>query len=186
MANGEENESKHRVVDEAALLAALTRHGFAIAGEGLHRDEYYDSPESILKGGDLVCRLRTTPDGVDAAFKGPRSFHADGSHRRIEVEVPVAGADEARAALERQGLRRTWLLEKRRRVFRHPARQIEIALDELPGLGLFVELEGPPGEISEMRKSLGDAVSAAEPRNYHELATAADPDATRLTFPVPG
>jgi adenylate cyclase class 2 len=186
MAGGEENESKHRVVDAAALVAALADLRFQATGEGLHRDEYYDSPESILRSGDVVCRLRISPEAVIAAFKGPRTFNADGSHRRIEVEVPVATAGEARAALERQGLQRIWLLEKRRRVYRHPARPIEVALDELPGLGLFVELEGPPGEIEELRRSLGDAVGAAEPRNYHELAIAENPDATGLTFTGPG
>jgi adenylate cyclase class 2 len=185
MASGEENESKHRVVDEAALVAALAALGFALTSHGLHRDEYYDGPESTLTRGDIVCRLRITPSAVVAAFKGPRSFHADRSYRRIEVEVPVATADEARAALKRQGLHRIWLLEKRRRVYRHPARPIEIALDELPGLGLFVELEGPAAEISTVREGIGDAVGAAEPRNYHELAIAENPDATRLTFTGP-
>lgn len=185
MASGEENESKHRVVDEAALLAALAGQSFTEVSNSVHRDEYYDSPAGTLAGGDIVCRLRITPAGVDAAFKGPRSFQADGSHRRIEVEVPVAGADEARAAWERQGLRRTWVLDKRRRVFRHPTRQLEIAVDELPGLGLFVELEGPAGEISEMRTNLGDALSAAERRNYYELAIAENPGATTLEFTGP-
>lgn len=179
MAGGEENESKHRVGDEAGLVAALAALGFTLTGTALQRDEYYDSPDRTLRTGDLVCRLRIGPDGVEAGFKGPRRFHEDGSHRRIEVEVPVATAADARAALARQGLVLTWLLEKRRRVFRHPARPVEVCLDELPGLGLFVELEGPPGEITDVRDRLGPAIGAAEPRNYRELA---DPAVTRLTF----
>lgn len=179
MSGGVENESKHRVVDEPGLLAALAALGFTPAGAGLQRDEYYDSPARTLHDGDLVCRLRVTPAGVEAAFKGPRWFQADGSHRRIEVELPIATADEARAALARQGLVLTWLLEKRRRTFRHPVRPVEVSLDELPGLGLFVELEGPPAEISAIRDGLGPAVGNAETRNYRELA---DPNSTGLTF----
>jgi adenylate cyclase class 2 len=179
MAGGEENESKHRVGDEAGLVAALAALGFTLTGTSLQRDEYYDSPDRTLGTGDLVCRLRITPAGVEAGFKGPRRFRDDGSHRRIEVEVPVATADDARAALARQGLVLTWLLEKRRRVFHHPARPVEVCLDELPGLGLFVELEGPPAEITDVRERLGPAIGAAEPRNYRELA---DPTVTELTF----
>jgi adenylate cyclase, class 2 len=179
MAGGEENESKHRVGDEAGLVAALAALGFTLTGTSLQRDEYYDSPDRTLGTGDLVCRLRITSAGVEAGFKGPRRFRDDGSHRRIEVEVPVATADDARAALARQGLVLTWLLEKRRRVFRHPARPVEVFLDELPGLGLFVELEGPPAEITDVRHRLGPAIGAAERRNYRELA---DPTVTKLTF----
>lgn len=182
MVGGEENESKHRVADEAALLAALAVLGFAQASNGLHLDEYYDSPSQTLRTADLVCRLRIGPDGVDAGFKGPRHFHADGSHHRVEVELPVATAEEARAALARQGLERTWALEKRRRVFRHPGRPVDVCLDELPSLGLFVELEGPTAEIAAVRDRLGGTIGAAEARNYHELATAADPGAISLRF----
>jgi predicted adenylyl cyclase CyaB len=181
-AGAEENESKHRLVDEAALIAALAAAGFAPAGSGQHTDEYYDSPDHSLRAGDLVCRLRVHADRVEAAFKGPRRRHGDGSHGRVEIELPVAAVDEVRAALARQGLVLTWVLEKRRRVFRHPARAVDVCLDELPGLGAFVEVEGPRVEITEVRRLLGGAIGAAEPRNYHELATAVRPGTDRLTF----
>lgn len=178
-----ENESKHRVPDEAVLDGALAALGFVVdPGVDRQVDEYYDSPDGSLRRADVVCRIRLHDRCAEAGFKGPRRWHDDGSHTRIEVELPVAGVDEVRAALARQGLGRVWRLEKRRRVFRRPSCELIVCVDELPGLGVFVELEGPPAEITAVRGALGAAIGAAEPRNYHEIATAERPDLDGLLF----
>jgi adenylate cyclase class 2 len=178
-----ENESKHRVCDEAALLRALAALGFtADPGVDSQLDEYYDSAEGSLRDSDFVCRVRVHSGRVEAGFKGPRTWHADDSYTRVEVELPVTGVDEVRAALSRQGLVHVWRLEKRRRRFRRKPGTLVVCLDELPGLGLFVELEGAATEIAEVRRRLGDAIGAAEPRNYREIATAERPGTDRLLF----
>jgi len=183
MTGGLENESKHRVPDEAALRRALAALGFVPDPEVDRQvDEYYDSPDGSLRRADLVCRIRVHAGRAEAGFKGPRRWREDGSHTRIEVELPVAGVDEARAALALQGLVRVWRLEKRRRVYRRPDPRLVVCLDELPGLGLFVELEGTVAEITAVRGTLGAAIGAAEPRNYHEIATAEHPDLDGLLF----
>jgi adenylate cyclase class 2 len=180
---GLENESKHRVPDEAVLRRALAALGFG-PDPGVDRqvDEYYDSPDGSLRRADVVCRVRVHDGRAEAGFKGPRRWHDDGSHVRVEVELPVADVDEVRAALARQGLVLVWRLEKRRRVFRRPPGDLVVCLDELPGLGLFVELEGPVAALAEVREALGAAIGAAEPRNYHEIATADHPDLNGLLF----
>ena len=183
MTGGLENESKHRVPDEAALLQALTALGFVADPQADHQvDEYYDDPGGSLGTGDVVCRIRVHDGRAEAGFKGPRRWHDDGSHTRIEVELPVPDIDEVRAALVRQGLVAVWRLEKRRRRFRRAPDTLVVCLDELPGLGLFVELEGPVPQIAAAREALGGAIGAAEPRNYHEIATADRPDLDSLVF----
>jgi adenylate cyclase class 2 len=179
---GLEHESKHRVPDEAALLRALAGLGF-VAEPDVDRqlDEYYDSPDRTLRAGDLVCRIRLG-GGVMAGFKGPRRWHPDGSHVRVEVELPVADVDEVRAALARQGLVAVWRLEKRRRIFRRSGEDPVVCVDELPHLGLFVELEGRAAATAELRDALGATIGPAEPRNYHEIATAGRPDLDHLLF----
>jgi predicted adenylyl cyclase CyaB len=183
MTGGLENESKHRVRDGAALRRALAALGF-VADAQVDRqvDEYYDSPGGGLRAGDVVCRIRVHHGRAEVGFKGPRRWRPDGSHLRVEVEVPVAGVTEVRAALARQGLVPVWRLEKRRRVFRRPDPRLVVCLDELPRLGLFVELEGIPAALAEVRGALGAVIGAAEPRNYHEIATAEHPGLTALLF----
>jgi adenylate cyclase, class 2 len=183
MTAGLENESKHRVPDEAALLRALTVLGFVPDADVDHQiDEYYDSAEGSLRDGDLVCRVRVHGGRAEAGFKGPRTWQADDSYTRVEVELPVADVDAVRAALARQGLVPVWRLEKRRRRFRRRPGSLVVCLDELPCLGLFVELEGSAAEIGEARDGLGTAIGVAEPRNYREIATAEYPGTDRLLF----
>ncbi|MGC9665690.1 class IV adenylate cyclase [Planosporangium sp. 12N6] len=170
MAGAVETESKHRVRDGAAVRAALDRLGFHGEAVALQADEYYDTPTGLLRAADLVVRLRLVGGQVTAGFKGPRTYLPDGSHARLEVELPAAAADEVRAELAGQGLVCVWHLQKRRREYRHPAMSIVVCMDELPALGHFLELEGEPDDIVRVRGSLGDHIGPAEPLNYRDLA----------------
>lgn len=178
-----ENESKHRVVDRSGLVVALAALGFAAGEPDPQVDEYYDGAERPLAAGDLVCRLRVRDTRVMVAFKGPRQRHEDGSHWRVEIEFPVPDLAEARASLTGQGLTCVWRLEKRRRRYRRDGGGAEVCLDELPRLGLFVELEGAPAEVTDLRGRLAGLIDGAEPRNYQEIALAAGAPPTGLVFP---
>jgi predicted adenylyl cyclase CyaB len=165
-----ETESKHRVWDSAAVRAVLNRLGFRPDAVSLQVDEYYDTPAGLLRAADLVVRLRLVEGRVTAGFKGPRTFLPDGSHARLEVELPAAAADDVRAELVRQGLVCVWQLQKRRREYRRPGLSIVVCLDELPRLGHFVELEGSSDEIAAVRRSLGVHIGPPERLNYGDLA----------------
>jgi predicted adenylyl cyclase CyaB len=165
-----ETESKHRVRNGAAVRAVLDRLGFRADGVSLQADEYYDTPAGLLRAADLVLRLRVVDGDVTAGFKGPRTFLADGSHARLEVELPAAEADEVRARLTRQGLICVWRLQKRRREYRRPGQSMVVCLDELPRLGHFVELEGDRDDIAHVRRSLGASIGPPERLNYGDLA----------------
>jgi adenylate cyclase, class 2 len=189
VAGGVETESKHRIRDRAAVVAALQRLGFAAAGESLQDDRYYDTAAGLLHTGDLVVRLRVAGERATACFKGPRTYLPDGSYSRLEVELPTAAADEVQASLSDQGLRCVWRMQKRRRYYRHPGLSMVVCLDELPALGEFVELEGDPDAIATVREALGGAVGAPERLNYRELAARwlTDRDDTpTLVFPPGG
>jgi predicted adenylyl cyclase CyaB len=166
----EEIESKHRVLDVAALRGGLTALGFAAGPVLTHVDEYFDTADRQLEQADFVARLRSVERRVVAGFKGPRSHHPDGTYRRIEVEFPAATAEEVRRALAEQALRCVWRLEKRRREYTAAASEgLIVALDELPELGAYVEFEGPPAQISAVRARVAGYVGPAERRNYFEL-----------------
>lgn len=169
-AGGLETESKHRIRDGAAVRAVLHRLGFRAEAVALQADEYYDTPTGLLGAAGLVVRLRLVDGLVTAGFKGPRRFLPDGTHARVEVELPAAGADDVRAALARQGLVCVWRLQKRRREYHRPGLSIVVCLDELPSLGHFVELEGEGDDIAEVRRSLGATIGPPEPLSYRDLA----------------
>ncbi len=183
----DEVESKHPVPDPAALVRRLEALGFRGAPEQEQLDEYYDTPDGQLRRQDLVARLRTVAGSGTAGFKGPRTYAADGTYRRVEVEFPAGGG--TREALARQGLVAVWRLAKRRREYRrdHDRGGLVVAVDELPELGTFAEFEGDPALIMRAREQVAGLIGPPERRNYAELA--ADwlrghgrPDARELTF----
>jgi predicted adenylyl cyclase CyaB len=167
---GVETESKHRVADPAAVTATLVQLGFRAGPITLESDEYYDTAAGLLRAGDLVVRLRLVHERVTACFKGPRTYLPDGSYSRLEVELPSAGVSEVRAALSAQGLICVWRLQKRRCQYRHPDRPVVVCADEVPALGHFVELEGEPADIAEIRRALSWHIGPPERLNYRELA----------------
>lgn len=163
-----ETESKHPVQDLDGIFRRLAALGCAVAEPVTHLDEYYDTTDGLLSSEDFVARLRMTAGALVIGFKGPRAFHADGTYSRIEIELPGGELAEVRAALSRQGLVRTWQLEKRRQEFR-PEPGLVVAVDELPVVGFFVELEGEPGQIAAVACQLGSTLGPPDPRNYREL-----------------
>lgn len=170
MAGGVETESKHRVADPAAVAATLVQLGFRAGPIALESDEYYDTAGGLLRAGDMVVRLRLVHEQVTACFKGPRTYLPDGSYSRVEVELPAAGIGDVRAAFSAQGLVCVWRLQKRRCEYRHPDRPVVVCADEVPALGHFVELEGEPADIAEIRRALGWQIGPPERLNYRELA----------------
>jgi predicted adenylyl cyclase CyaB len=179
-----ETESKHRIRSRPAVVDVLARLGFRPGAEAVEADEYYDTPAGTLRSSDMVVRLRLVGDAVTACFKGPRTYLPDGSYTRLEVELPAGGLEETRRALAARALVCVWRLQKRRREYRHDGRPVVVCLDELPSLGEFIELEGEPGDIEQVRRALGAHIGPAERLNYRELATRFGLKVDALAFPA--
>jgi len=124
--------------------------------ERLHTDAYFDDAQSSLRKADSALRLRHQligrRDQIVITFKGPRREGRFKQRQEIQFEV-----DDARLAemfLEAIGYKKTLVYQKKRLVWHYG--DCEVALDELPLLGKFVEIEGP-GEkkIAAVQKKLG-------------------------------
>ena len=124
--------------------------------ERLHTDAYFDDAKSSLRKSDSALRLRHQligrRDQIVITFKGPRREGRFKQRQEIQFEV-----DDARLAemfLEAIGYKKTIVYQKKRRAWHYG--DCEVALDELPFLGKFVEIEGP-GEkkIAAVQKKLG-------------------------------
>lgn len=149
-----ELECKLRIPDRRVLAQALR----ALGAEG-HADQYernwtFDTEDqAIFRMGGLV-RIRTLngePAGI-LTLKRPveqASFKA-----REEIETVVGDVEATRTILEVLGYHVDWYYEKRRQHWEYGACQI--ALDELPRLGCFIEIEGPDETtIRELLQTLG-------------------------------
>lgn len=138
-----------------------------------HRDAYYAHPARDFAATDEALRLSRRGDRVELTYKGPR-LDARTKARR-EVTLGLADAAAAEALLDGLGFRLVAEVRKTRTLFE--AAGFEVALDDVPGLGAFVELErvlpeGASREAAEREAfALLDAwgLRETERRSYLEM-----------------
>lgn len=130
-----ELEVKARVPRER--LDALRRElGPPLAVEE-HADAFYAHPARDLAATDEALRLSRRAERVELTYKGPKLDERTKARR--EVTLAVHDARAAEDLLEALGFARVAEVRKTRRL--HERAGFEVALDEVPGLGWFVEVE---------------------------------------------
>lgn len=180
-----EVELKFRLADAAAVERRLEDRGARFGPPFEQVDRYFAHPARDFAATDEALRLRRVGDDVAITWKGPRIDAA--TKTRQEIELPLAaargpdgGTTLARWTdlLERLGFRPVREVAKRRRIARVPVDgpAIEACLDNVAGLGSFLELElaAPAAGIDAARTCI-EAVARdlgcgpPERRSYLEL-----------------
>lgn len=178
-----EVERKFRVASCAAAEEKLARLG-AWPGSTCHQtDLYFAHPVRDFAQTDEAVRLRRIGSCNLVAYKGPKIDAVTKTRR--EIEVPLADGEEAAAGfaawLAAVGFHPVAEVRKRRWTWRLPIgeRQITVALDEVEGLGSFVELEiiADQDELDAARELLAVVAQELdlgqdERRSYLELLLA--------------
>ena len=142
----EEIEAKVRIADPAAFRRRMAERSES-GGETVFEDNrLFDDAAGTLRRRGAALRIREErpvaggePLRATLTYKGPRAESE--LKRREEIEIEVQAAGPLALVFEAMGLRETFRYQKRRSVWR--VGECEIALDELPYLGWFVEIEGP-------------------------------------------
>ena len=184
-----EVEQKFPAPDHSALLAKLDAFG-AIRSEPIRQiDSYYAHPERDFAQTDEALRIRQTDGDNFLTYKGPK-IDAETKTRR-EIEVPLAPGESAAATfgslLEALGFSPVSKVQKTRTPLTvvWQGQSVEVALDDVNGLGTFVELElmADEAEVDAARDAILSLASEldlgnAERRSYLELLLerAAAPD----------
>jgi adenylate cyclase class 2 len=147
-----EIEAKMKVDDLSVVRERLRAAGARAAGVVLETNTFYDTDDRSLLAADKGLRLRQSRDAGTGAsefvitYKGPRMHGPLKS--RDELEVRVDDGPAGGALLEALGYHTVLAFEKRRETWELGGCKVE--LDELPHLGVFVEIEGP-GEDAVMK-----------------------------------
>lgn len=151
-----EIEAKLKVDSLEAVERRLAECGGSFRRETIQTDRYYDTADRAMTRTDRALRLRADTGGgrqrCVLAYKGPKE--PDDYKKRAEVEFEVSDADAAESLLTALGYHKALAFNKRRRLWE--LQGCEVALDELPLLGTFVEIEGPDsGTIARVQTMLG-------------------------------
>jgi adenylate cyclase class 2 len=152
-----EIEAKMKVADHAAIRQRLRDSGAKHESTVLETNIFFDTPDRSLMSSDKGLRLRHTQDASTHeekskfTFKGPRLRGQLKS--RPEFEMDVSDPRDAQAFLEALGFAKMASFQKRRESWLLENCRVE--LDEVPHLGMFVEIEGPSEEaVLSVREKL--------------------------------
>lgn len=141
-----EIEAKLKVDSLDAIERRLAECGGSFLRETIQTDRYYDTADREMTRTDKALRLRADTKGgrerLILAYKGPKE--QDDYKKRVEVELEVSDAGATESLLGALGYVKALAFNKKRRLWE--LQGCEVALDELPLLGVFVEIEGPNSE----------------------------------------
>lgn len=173
-----EVELKHPVADLDAVRRRLTELSAESRPTVEQTDTYYNHPSRDFAVTDEALRIRTMGGVAVITYKGPKQGGA--AKTRLEREVPLAGGTAASWAevLTLLGFRAVASVSKQRTSYSlmHGEREVEVTLDEVVGLGGFVEVESFVGE-SDRSSAEASVIAVAEllhlsdpePRSYLEM-----------------
>ncbi|UCC22551.1 MAG: class IV adenylate cyclase [Planctomycetota bacterium] len=165
-----EIEAKLKVDSLQEIADKLNALGAEFLQEQMQTDYYFDDANRTLTKADTCLRLRRQRAGETESlfltYKGAKE--KDEFKKRQEIEIEVTNADSVEKLLSAIGYSRALVVEKKRRVWRFCS--CSVALDELPSLGNFVEIEGPDSQtITDVQGKLELAELSHIPRSYASL-----------------
>ena len=142
---GIEVELKFRIEDAPRVRQAVLDRG-GRRGETIRQvDRYFNHPVRDFAVSDEALRVRTVGDSACVTYKGPLLDAETKSREETELWFSggAADGDGFAAVLRRLGFRPTRAVRKSRQPWQVDlsGRSVEIAFDEVDGLGPFVELE---------------------------------------------
>ncbi len=151
-----EVELKARVRDLFAIERALLEQGAKPLGKEQHIDVYFNAPDRDFAVTDEALRLRVV-DGVSLlTYKGPKLDKR--SKTRVEHELEIQDGGAMQAVLQGLGFLPRPPVKKTRQ--RYELDVVEYCLDQVDGLGSFMELE----ILVETKDEIGAAVDLLESR----------------------
>jgi adenylate cyclase class 2 len=178
-----EVEQKHRVGDKTALVAKLTKRGATLCDAIVQSDCYFAHPARDFARTDEALRIRTVGAASFVTYKGPKLDAATKTRRELELPLAPSDADGSQFAelLSALGFTPVATVRKQRQEFHvaYDGRDVEVALDEVDGVGTYVELELMSDEAGlESAKAVIAALASklelgpSERRSYLELLLA--------------
>ncbi len=179
-----EVERKFRVADVGDIERRLARLGATIEPPIEQCDQYFAHPARDFAQTDEALRIRRVGQQNFITYKGPKIDATTKTRRELELPLApgAAAAHDFAELLAALGFRAVLEVRKSRRTANALWQRyhVEAALDEVAGLGQFVELElqadsdgvdAAREALASLAASLG--LTADERRSYLELLLAA-------------
>jgi adenylate cyclase class 2 len=166
-----EVEAKAHLDDPERIISSIIELGGREIYFTVQRDTYYRHPNRDFAQTDEALRIREEEGRSFITYKGPK-LDAE-TKSREELEVPLVDPQDLGGLLLRLGFEPVAVVEKRRRGYL--VGTLEVCVDEVKGLGHFLEVEARGCEdldegrerVLGLLESLG--LDRMERRSYLEL-----------------
>ena len=166
-----EVEAKAHLDDPERIISSILDQGGREIYFTVQRDTYYRHPGRDFAATDEALRIREEQGRSFITYKGPK-LDAE-TKSREELEVPLVDPGDLGVLLLRLGFEPVAVVEKRRRGYL--VGTLEVCIDEVKGLGHFLEvearecqdLEEGKARVLELLDRLG--LDRLERRSYLEL-----------------
>jgi adenylate cyclase class 2 len=178
-----EVEMKFAASDLATLESRLVALGATIAAAQSEVDVYFAHPARDCAKTDEALRIRHKGSANFMTYKGPKIDAATKTRREIDLSLPAGeqAAQQWTELIEALGFKPVGEVRKSRRKAHvdWQGRSAEVSLDEVAGLGVYVELEliaeaegvdAARSNILSLAEALG--LKNSERRSYLELLQA--------------
>lgn len=119
------------------IEAKILDLGGELIGVENHLDLYFNSPFCDFAGTDEALRIRIKEEGARLTYKGPKLDSETKS--RLELTVQVDDPKVLESILESVGFSRAAVVKKRRT--KYGLKEAVLAVDDVEGLGTFIEVE---------------------------------------------
>ncbi|NOY43556.1 MAG: class IV adenylate cyclase [Planctomycetes bacterium] len=140
-----EVEQKFRVADTESIHRAMADRDISPRDTVTQVDTYYAHPVRDFAATDEALRIRRVGEENVVTYKGPKIDATTKTRQEIELAIAAGqqGAEQAGQLLEALGFRRVADVSKVRQTYclEQEGQSVEIAVDNIEGLGSFVELE---------------------------------------------
>jgi len=165
-----EIEVKLKVNSLAEVEQKLAELGAEFLAEQLQTDYLFDDANAALTTTDRCLRLRRQSvaggERFFLTYKGAKE--KSNFKKRPEIEIEIIEAESTQKLLSALGYEKVMVVEKKRRLWKLGG--CSVALDQLPLLGAFIEIEGPDDEtITNVQLKLGLADLPHIAKSYAQL-----------------
>jgi adenylate cyclase class 2 len=173
-----EVEQKLRIRDEAAVRRKLQELGVRWTEPIEQADHYFNHPCRDFAQTDEALRIRELRGERYVTYKGPKIDRDTKTRRELELPLSSAAEDDYGELLVALGFRPVATVRKTRLPgsLTFNGREFQIALDDVPGAGQFLELETSADDqtLAGAKIALTSLVEALGPteierRSYLEL-----------------
>lgn len=151
-----EVEAKAHAPDLQAVEAKLAEVGAVLDTQKVEDDEYFAHPSRDFAKTDEALRIRVTnaDDGggwsrAELTYKGPKVDDTTKTRPEENIELQVDQVEGVRWVLERLGFASVAQVRKKRKEF--VVEELTVCLDEVDGLGPFVEVETISADVEVAR-----------------------------------